>query len=235
MVIKKIISIAIILGLCFSDADAQHFTNRKTALQALERAENGLGNPLSEEHDEVKYVDLLKAICLSDVLSENDKFRAQLLLEQAIKNHVGEKAADIVYVTPDDSTHHLHESKAPRVMVFFNDPDCESCAIVKQRMDTCTFLRRMVAAKQLEIVGIYTLDNEEQWRSTTFPDFIINGWNKNQDIANHDTYLLPTLPVFYLLDSDKKVLLKNEASLNKVLNYLHMESSKKVESAGETR
>ena len=183
----------------------------------------------------MKYVDLLKAICLSDVLSENDKFRAQLLLEQAIKNHVGEKAADIVYVTPDDSTHHLHESKAPRVMVFFNDPDCESCAIVKQRMDTCTFLRRMVAAKQLEIVGIYTLDNEAQWRATTFPDFIINGWNKNQDIANHDTYLLPTLPLFYLLDSDKKVLLKNEASLNKVLNYLHMESSKKVESAGEMR
>ena len=54
MAIKKIIFIAIILGLCFSDADAQHFTNRKTALQALERAENGLGNPLSEEHDEVK-------------------------------------------------------------------------------------------------------------------------------------------------------------------------------------
>ena len=102
-------------------------------------------------------------------------------------------------------------------------------------MDTCTFLRRMVATKQLEIVGIYTLDNEAQWRATTFPDFIINGWNKNQDIANHDTYLLPTLPLFYLLDSDKKVLLKNETSLNKVLNYLDMESSKKEESAGETR
>ncbi|MGM9868003.1 MAG: hypothetical protein ACI30R_00045 [Sodaliphilus sp.] len=232
---KYKIFVAIILGVCFSFADAQDFANRKAALQALERSECELGNPLSEKHDEVKYVDVLKAICRSEVLSENDKLRARLLLEQAMKNRVGEPAADIEYVTPDDSAHHLLDSKASLVLVFFNDPDCESCAIVKERMDTCTFLKDMVEAKQLEIVGIYTLDDEAQWRASSFPGYIINGWNKNQDIANHDTYLLPTLPLFYLLDSDKKVLLKAEASLNKVLDYLRMESTKNVESAGETR
>lgn len=232
---KNRIFIALILGLCFSFTEAQEFASKKSALQALERAECELGNPLSQAHDEVRYVDFLKDICRSGVLSENDKLRARLLLEQAMKNHVGEEAADIEYITPDDSVHHLWDSKASRVLVFFNDPDCESCAIVKERMDTCTFLKQMVAEKQLEIVGIYTLDDEAQWRATTFPNYIINGWNKNQDIANNDTYLLPTLPLFYLLDSDKKVLLKNEASLNKVLDYLRIESTKKEESAGETR
>ena len=199
MAIKKIIFIAIILGLCFSDADAQHFTNRKTALQALERAENGLGNPLSEEHDEVKYVDLLKAICLSDVLSENDKFRAQLLLEQAIKNHVGEKAADIVYVTPDDSTHHLHESKAPRMMVFFNDPDCDDCAIVKKQIAQNELLCSLVADGSLEIIGIYPFGDEDMWRTNQLPSIITNGFDRDMAIETDETYCIRQIPTLYLL------------------------------------
>ena len=84
----------------------------------------------------------------------------------------------------------------------------------------------MVAEKRLEIVGIYTLDNEQAWKSTNFPTYIINGWNKNQDIEQNETYSLPTLPLFYLLDSYKKVLLKGEASLNRVLRYLHNDTTK---------
>lgn len=219
---------AIIAAFCIANSHAQvcAFTDRKAVLQALEQAEDTFGNPLSTAHDEAKYVEVLRAVCDSELLSEADKMRPKLLLADALKNQIGTQAADIEYVTTDGSAHLIYDSTAPLTLIYFNDPDCESCEKVKHRLDTCTTLQSMVAGKRLEIVGIYTLDDEQAWKSTNFPTYIINGWNKSQDIEQNETYSLPTLPLFYLLDSDKKVLLKGEASLNRVLRYLHNDTTK---------
>lgn len=234
---NKNLILSLVVALCslWCYADNQQFGSRKEALNALQLARNTLGNPLSDRHNELRYVELLKTIAECPLLTENDKLLPQLLLEEAQKNQVGSVAADIEYITPDDSVHHLSDSQAPAVLIYFNDPDCDACLKVKHRLDTCTMLRQMVAEKQLQIVGIYTIDNEELWRNTPFPSYIINGWNKNQEIANSETYVLPTLPLLYLLDADKKVLIKGEASLNKVLDYLQTESTKQVASPGDTR
>lgn len=225
---KKRHIFSIIAVICMSNSNAQNvdFSNKKEALKALAEAEATLGNPLSVDHNEEKFVELLKAISINDALSETEKMRPKLLLEEALKNHVGTQAHDIEYITPDDSTHYISESLSPLTLIYFNDPDCDACEMVKERLDTCSILKTMVKERKLEIIGIYTLNDEQSWRNTDFPDHIINGWNKNQEIEFKETYLLPTLPLFYLLDSDKKVLLKAEASLSKVLNYLQRETSK---------
>ncbi|MDO4970896.1 MAG: hypothetical protein Q4E41_02250 [Bacteroidales bacterium] len=225
---KKSHIFSIIAAICLTNSNAQNvdFSNKKEALKALAEAEATLGNPLSVDHNEEKFVELLKAISINDALSETDKMRPKLLLEEALKNHVGTKAHDIEYITPDDSTHYISESLSPLTLIYFNDPDCDACEMVKERLDTCSILKTMVKERKLEIIGIYTLNDEQSWRNTDFPDYIINGWNKNQEIEFKETYLLPTLPLFYLLDSDKKVLLKAEASLSKVLNYLQRETNK---------
>ena len=200
---------AIIAAFCIANSHAQvcAFTDRKAVLQALEQAEDTFGNPQSTAHDEAKYVEVLRAVCDSELLSETDKMRPKLLLADALKNQIGTQATDIEYVTTDGSAHHIYDSTAPLTLIYFNDPDCESCEKVKNRLNTCTILKSMVAEKRLEIVGIYTLDDE-------------------QNIEQNETYSLPTLPLFYLLDSDKKVLLKGEASLNRVLRYLHNDTTK---------
>ncbi|MDO4510253.1 MAG: hypothetical protein Q4B68_00365 [Bacteroidales bacterium] len=223
---RHIFAIATALCIASGHAQPQVFTSRSTALEVLERSEATLGNPLSEEHDEVKYVEVLKTACESEVLSESDKMRYRLLLKEAQKNHVGTLAADIEYVTPDGSTHHLSESAAPLTLVYFNDPDCDACEKVVARLDTCATLKTMVLEKQLEIVGIYPLDDEQAWLQRPFPSYIINGWNKSQEIDQEETYVLPTMPLFYLLDADKRVVLKNEPSLNHVLDYLRNLSTK---------
>ena len=45
---------------------------------------------------------------------------------------------------------------------------------------------------------------------------MINGWNQSRQIEYAELYDLPTLPCFYLLNREHKVLVKNEGSLNKV-------------------
>ena len=54
------------------------------------------------------------------------------------------------------------------------------------------------------------------WKKAKYPKMMINGWNQSQSIEQGELYDLPTLPCFYLLDKDYKVLIKNEGSLNKV-------------------
>ena len=223
---RHILPIAATLCSIFCMAQPATFSSRSAALQALKQAEATWGNPLSPKHDEVKYVDILKAVCANEELSESDKLRPQLLLTDALKNQIGSQAADIEYVTADGSSHHLLDTTAPLLLIYFNDPECEACEAVKSRLDTCATLKNMVAEKRIEIIGIYTLDNEEAWKSAKFPSYMVNGWNSNQDIETNETYTLPTMPLFYLLDADKKVLLKAEASLNKVLHYLTSESTK---------
>ncbi|MBQ5465799.1 MAG: hypothetical protein IIT60_00970, partial [Muribaculaceae bacterium] len=41
-----------------------------------------------------------------------------------------------------------------------------------------------------------------------------------QAIDGEGLYDLPSIPLFYLLNRDKRVLMKNEASLNRVLHAL---------------
>ena len=124
---------AIIAAFCIANSHAQvcAFTDRKAVLQALEQAEYTFGNPLSTAHDEAKYVEVLRAVCDSELLSETDKMRPKLLLADALKNQIGTQAADIEYVTTDGSAHHIYDSTAPLTLIYFNDPDCESCEKVK--------------------------------------------------------------------------------------------------------
>ena len=79
----------------------------------------------------------------------------------------------------------------------------------------------MVNDSILTVVGIYPYENTNEWRQESFPDFIINGWDYKQQVEGEETYDLMTMPLFYLLDRDKRVLLKNEASLNRVLKVLN--------------
>lgn len=221
MAYRHIFTLIIVAFFTNAIAHSQDFPNKKTALQVLEQAERTIGNPLSSEHNEEKYLNVLKLVCTSEQLSDFDKQRPVLLLADALKNRVGSKAADIEYITPSsNNTLHIYDIKAPLTLIYFNDPDCEACEMVKSRLDTCSTLKSLAENNKIEIVGIYTQSDEQAWRNAKFPTFIINGWNKNQEIENTETYTLPTLPLFYLLDADKKVLLKAEASLNKVINYL---------------
>lgn len=185
--------------------------------KALEFAETRLGNPADSLHNEELYITCLEHATKSFVLSNNEKSRPRLLLEAAQKNRIGSPAADIEYVTPDGKSHHLNEACEQFTLVYFNDPDCDACEKVKARMEQSQALKGYVEQGLLKVIAIYPEDNQKLWKKSTYPSWMINGWDKKQQIENEGTYLMPaTLPVFYLLSPDKTVLMKNEPSLNRI-------------------
>ena len=103
------------------------------------------------------------------------------LLEQLAKNPVGSRAADIFVTTPDGKRMRLYDIKAEQTLLIFYDPDCRRC----QRLDA-----------QLE---------QE-------PSIVQNPRLKvvRKDVNDlNGEYYVPHTPALYLLDSEKRVVLKD--------------------------
>lgn len=189
----------------------------KAYRQMMELAERRFSDAADPLHNESLYMTVLKHTTEKYVLSGAEIEKQRLLLEGAKKNMIGTIAADFDYITPGDkATHHLKELKANHILVYFNNPDCESCEKVKERLTTNEYINRLVAEKKLIVLAIYPYDDQSLWKKAKYPKMMINGWNQSRQIEYAELYDLPTLPCFYLLDSNYRVLVKNEGSLNKV-------------------
>ncbi len=191
--------------------------NPKGYRQMMELAEKRFSDAADPLHNEGLYMTVLKHATENFVLSNAEKEKQRLLLEGAKKNRIGSIATDFDYVSPGDKTvHHLKDLKADNILVFFNNPDCESCETAKQRMESNELINQLVNDNKLIVLAIYPFEDQKQWKKAKYPKMMINGWNKSQQIEHNELYDLPTVPCFYLLDKDYKVLIKNEGSLNKV-------------------
>ena len=183
--------------------------------------EEMLSEPTWDYHNEELFKILIEHASSASCLNDNEKIRARLMLDVVHKNAPGQVANDIDYETLDGSQHRLNEITTPYTLLYFNDPECLSCAKVKERLNTCTTLKNMVCDSTLTVIGIYPYNNLEEWKLEPMPEYIINGWDYKQKIEEEQTYDLMTMPLFYLLDRDKRVILKNEASLNRLLKAIN--------------
>ena len=185
--------------------------------QMLELAEKRFSDPADPIHNEGVYLEVLKHASENYVLSAAEREKQRLLLVGAKKNMIGKEATDFDYVTAKDKTvHHLKDLKADNILVYFNNPDCESCEAVKERLAKSELINQLVNDKKLIVLAIYPYDDQKLWKKAKYPSMMINGWNQSRQIEYNELYDLPTLPCFYLLDKEYKVLIKNEGSLNKV-------------------
>ncbi len=185
--------------------------------QMMELAEKRFSDAADPLHNEGLYLVVLKHATENFVLSNAEKEKQRLLLEGAKKNRIGSVATDFDYVVAGDkNVHHLKDLKADYILVYFNNPDCESCEIAKERLASNELINQLINEKKLIVLAIYPYDDQKLWKKAKYPKMMINGWNQSRQIEYNELYDLPTLPCFYLLDKDHKVLIKNEGSLNKV-------------------
>ena len=191
-------------------------TNPKSYRKVLEIVTDRLSNPADSLHNEDVYMAVLKHATQSFVLSNNEKMRPKALLESAMKNRVGVKASDIDYITDKGEKANLLNNDNRFTLLYFNDPDCDACAKVKENLQASTAIKQAVETGIVRVVAINPMANEKLWKKTQMPAWVTNGWNKSQSINDGGSYDLPTLPVFYVLGRDNTVLAKNEASLKRI-------------------
>ena len=194
----------------------------KAYKKLLASLEEMLSEPTWDYHNEQLFSLVMEHAATTSCLSDNERLRPQLLLDVTRKNAPGNVACDIEYETLDGTRGKVSDISSPYTLIYFNDPECLSCAKVKERLDTTMTLKNLVTDSILTVIGIYPYDNVEEWKLEPFPNYIINGIDINHEVDGQQTYDLMTMPMFYLLDSDKRVILKNEASLNRVIKALNI-------------
>lgn len=184
----------------------------------MDLAAHYLGNPQSPMHSDDLYVDFLSAFVDLPGVDDTEKTRPRFLITNLKKNRVGEQATDFTYYdTRAQRRRTLSGTQADYLVLYFNDPDCESC---QQEMPVAYAM----ATLRHPAVGVLLVNTEKEQgvgaiNDQPLPDNWIDGYDPGQAITARQLYFLPAMPSLYLLDSQKRVILK-DASLEDIERYL---------------
>lgn len=188
-------------------------------------SEKYLYDPNSPMRNEDSYIRVLEQMLASHRLTEAEKIRPADRLKQAHKNRPGTVAANFTYVTPSnlDKVQRMSNIKADYTMLFFYDPDCSNCRKYEQVLSEIPAFLEMQQKGTLRVLAVYPDEDGNQWllNSSKMPEGWIVGWNKKGDIRSKQLYEIRATPTLYLLDKQKKVIVK-DASLEWIIQYLAM-------------
>ena len=148
------------------------------------------------------------------------KQRASFARNLAEKNRLGHPAIDFVYTTESGKQGRMYGLKADYTLLFFYNPDCHTCIEVKNAMRNSLKLKELVGNGKMKVLTIYPDEDLALWRDrlNELSNTWINGYDKGQVLTHEALYDLSAIPSFYLLDKNKKVLLK-DADWNEVMHF----------------
>jgi hypothetical protein len=197
-------------------------SRREIFLFISKLSEQYLYNPDSPVYDEEKLIPFLQQELKSPVLSDAEKIRPQFLLESIMKNRIGQTANDFTYTLTDDKTGTLHALEADYILLYFNDPECEDCLLLTRRLIVSPIINDFIKQGKLKILTVYTNDDVEAWKKHA--SAVLNSWIYSRDaeqlINMEGIYNIKRFPTIYLLDKDKKVLLK-DTTFEMLEDYFH--------------
>lgn len=182
-----------------------------------ELLEEYLAFSYSPMQDNETYIAVLEYITQSTSWSEEEKIRPSILLELCLKNRKGTLATDFDYALADGTMSHLYALSSPYLILFFYDPECAHCRQQIDQMKQSTVLNEALSKQELHILTIYPYADVEAWRSslTNLPSQWINCYNPESTILSDELYELKITPALYLLDDQKRVLVR-EGNLSEI-------------------
>ncbi len=178
--------------------------------------EKYLYDPNSIYRNDELYIPVLEYIIASPNVDKWNKVRPEHQLRMAKKNRVATVATDFAITISSGKQYRLSQIDSEFTIVFFNNPDCADCHRVKGYI-----VNNSNIFEKASIVSVYIDSDLELWRKTSYPDSWINGYDKGCEITKGEMYDLKAIPTIYLLDKDKRVILK-DAPIELVAQWLRL-------------
>ncbi len=188
-------------------------------LRLAELAEKYFYQKDSPYHNDELYIPILRVILDSPRIDGIyiERFRYQLV--DALKNRPDTAAADFVYVTADNRKRRLYKLQSDYILLYFFNPDCGLCKQAAELMRNSSVISAMLEENRLYLLAVYPGEDKRLWKESLKSNPELWTLARYADVEGGEAYNLPSLPDFYLLDNEKKVLLK-DASAVEVENYL---------------
>lgn len=179
-------------------------------------------SPMRNEPD---YTLFLQYLINNPKLDKTQKVRPKYQLEQINKNPIGAMAANFEYSTLNGKKNNLYDIKANYTIILFTNPKCIDCKKIKDKIIISDKISSMINNGELKIIAVYPDEDIDSWKSYTenTSSIFIEAYDAttNKNLKNK-LYSIRAIPSIYLLDKDKKILLKDASfsMLEEILDSL---------------
>lgn len=180
-----------------------------------EMAERYLSNQDSPMRNDLLYAQFLDVMATNKFASVAERTRNEYMARNLRKNLPGSVAADFRYVDAGGKSHRMRDFRARYTLLYMYDPDCSHCHEVASQLVQVAQLRPDGPCR---VLAVYPYGDTERWRHTEhgFPAHWTDAYSPGGQLMTDDAYYIQSMPSLYLLDADKRVLLKNPSM--KLLN-----------------
>lgn len=170
-----------------------------------------LHDPNSPLRNDEYYIPILEELTKSPLMDEYDRIIFEHDLAIVSKNRIGERASDFTYRVADGSEVLMSDITAQHLLLFFFNPECEMCRDIIAEIEASPLLNAMMDADQLQILAICPDGDTEAWRkkAETMPAKWIVAYDDDKQPTIDELYDLRAIPSLYLLDSSKRVIIKD--------------------------
>lgn len=147
----------------------------------------------------------------SSVITYADSIRLSKRLIGYQKNRVGDIAVDFSVTLTDGTETSLHDIESPLTVLIFYEPECEAC------IESLDFIKisdvfSTLVSKQMAKVLCIDMSGEIgnfQSKADECPIWAMTGYESEHKVKDQQLYYLRTFPTIFLLDQDKRVLLRH--------------------------
>jgi thiol-disulfide isomerase/thioredoxin len=136
-------------------------------------------------------------------------------------NRIGQKATDFTFTGLTGKKMTLYGIKANITLLFFSNPGCPACEGITKALIADRKVNDLIASGKLAVANVYIDQELDKWRAfaKNYPSTWLTGYDQNYIIRTDVLYNVRAIPSLYLLDKDKKVIMKDAPQEN-VLSYL---------------
>ena len=174
-------------------------------------SEHYLYEPNSPMRNEDTYLHFLRYVLNDSTSDETKRIRPASQLEEIGKNRVGAIAADFAYTQADGRPGRLHGIASDYTLLLFHSPDCGECDRVKAVLKSSSLVARLISGGRLKVLFLYPFEDMEEWEKgrSSIPFAWINARDASESFRiKEELYSIWSTPSIYLLDREKRVLLK---------------------------
>ena len=126
-------------------------------------------------------------------------------------NREGTIAADFRFADKNGRIHSLHGINAPMTLLFFSNPGCDACMDIIKVLSGHEGISAMIDEGSLAVINIYIDEDIQAWRDymPVYPEKWYNGFDPDMVIRGETLYNVRAIPSLYLLNDEKRVILKD--------------------------
>lgn len=199
--------------------------NKNNLLTLGEIAESALYSDSAEVLSDELYIPFATAVASNKKIPGASRARFEHQARVLTNSQLGAVAPPLPFETVDGVKSDLSKVESPYILLFFNDPDCDDCTLVKARLAADFSTRQLIDKGILKIVSIYPDSPSDEWKESVsrYPATWVVGASEEAD----DTFDMRNAPVMYFLDKDRKIIAKNMV-IDNVINAFNMINNAKT-------